>query len=187
MAVTANPDTQPAVDTVLLIREGMIHAEQMSRYYAHLAHRFRRLGELLGFAVVGFSLAGLFTILSPLPRWVPLLFLASTFIAGIVKAVGRYENRAVYSGDLYRQMQQLSSDWSDLYSDSDQRNGTELREAWRSLSRRQRTALLYSPDDLPLSDRLMRRCQREAVEYWSRRWDSSFASDPELGQQPRRY
>ena len=171
-----NPDSQPADSSVLLIREGMIHAEQLSRYYLHLAHRFRRLGELLGFAVVSFSLAGLFTILSPLPRWVPLLLFISTVIAGIIKAVRRYENKEVHSGDLYRQMQQLSSDWSDLYSDVGQRNDEELREAWRGLSRRQRAALLYSPVELTLSDRLMRRCRREAFEYCSRRWDSSLES-----------
>lgn len=48
MADRVNPDSQPADDTVRLIREDMIHAEQQSRYYVHLAHRFRRLGEILG-------------------------------------------------------------------------------------------------------------------------------------------
>ena len=184
MADRMNPDSQPANATVLLIREGMIHAEQLSRYYGYLAHRFRRLGELVGLAVVGFSLAGLFTILSTLPRWVPLLLIASTIIAVIVKAVGRYENKEVYSGDLYRQMQQLTSDWSDLYADVGHRKDEELREAWRGLSRHQRSALLYSPGELPRSDRLMRRCRQEAVEYWSRRWDSSLESVNKPDQQP---
>lgn len=81
----ANPDSQPADDTVRLIREGMIHAEQLSRYYLYLAHRFRRLGDLL------------------------------------------------------------------------------------DISRRLRSVLLYSPVELPLSNRLIRGCQQEAVEYWSPR------------------
>ena len=177
MAALVNPVTQPADDTVRLIREGVIHAEQLSRYYLPLAHRFRRIGELLGFAVVGFSLAGLFAISSPLPLWVPLLLFVSTVIACGVKAVGRHEIKEVYSGDLYRQMQQLSSEWSDLYADVGQRNDEELREAWRSLSRRQRTALLYSPVELPLSERLMRRCRQEAVEYWSGRQVPSLESE----------
>ena len=162
-----NPDSQPADATVLLIREGVIHAEQLTCYYLHLAHRFRRLGALLGFAVVGGSLLALFTIVSPLPRWVPLTALGIVTATILVTAVMRFEQKAVFSGDLYRQLQKICTEWSDLYSDVDQRNDEELREAWRSLTRRQCAALLYSPVKLPLSDRLMRRCRRDAVEHWS--------------------
>lgn len=183
MAALANPDTQPADDTVLLIREGVIHSEQLSRYYVHLAHRFRRLGEILGIIIVGGSLVALFTITSSLPKWVPLTTLIIVSGTILFTATMRFEQKAVFSSDLYRQMQQLSSDWSDLYSDVGQRNDEELREAWRSLLRRQRTALLYSPVELPLSDRLMRRCRQEAIQYWSLRQVPSLESEPGPDQQ----
>ena len=172
-----NPDSQPADATVLLIREGVIHAEQLTRYYLHLAHRFRRLGALLGFAVVGGSLVALFTIVSPLPNWVPLTVLGIVTATILFTATMRFEKKAVFSGDLYRQMQQLSSDWSDLFSEVGRLNDEELRQAWRSLTRRQCTALLYSPVELPLSDRLMRRCRREAVEYWAERLNGLTVSE----------
>ncbi len=72
MTDLANPDSQPSGDTMRLIREGMIHAEQLARYYLHLAYRFQRLAALLGSIIVGGSLVALFTISSPLPKWVPL-------------------------------------------------------------------------------------------------------------------
>ena len=171
-------------DTVRLIREYMIQAEQLSRYYGYLAHRLRRLSEILGFAVVGFSIAGLFTVLSPLPRWVPLLLFISTVIAGIIKAVGRYEIKAVFSGNLYRQLQQFSINWSDLYADvgRGRRNDEELHETRRSLCRRQQTALLFFPVELPLSNRLMLRCRREAEQHWFMRQDSSLESMTEADQ-----
>ena len=119
-----NPETQPAADTVRLIREGMIHAEQLSRYYLHLAHRFLRLGD----ASSGSSPSAashwpaLFTISEPSPQMgsaVALIIASTGTISCFIKAsmAGSSRRRSI-SGDLYRQMQQFSSDWSDLYSDA---------------------------------------------------------------------
>ena len=157
MTDLAYPDAQHADDTARLIREGIIHAEQLSRYYLHLVHRFRRLGALLGIITVGGSLVALFTISSPLPKWVPLTSLIIVIGTILFTATTRFEKKSVFSGDLYRQMQQLSSEWSVLYADVGRRSDEDLRQAWLGLSRRQRTALLHFPVELPLSIRLMKR------------------------------
>lgn len=154
--------TQPADETVRLICKGVIDAERLSRYYGYLAHRLRRLSELLSITIVIASMAGVFTIMSPLPRWVPLLMLGIAAASSMVKAVEMYEEKAAYSGELYRQMGRLSIDWQHLWVDVDQRDEKELREAWRNLSRRQRTTLLLAPGELPLSNKLMLRSRREA-------------------------
>ena len=159
--------TQSTDDTVRLIRQGMIDSEQQCRYYRYLAQRLRRRGEFLSIVIVSGSLGALFTILSPLPRWAPLSILGIVIGSVLVAAGMQFEKKTVFSGDLYRHMQKLSSEWSELYSDAGRRKDEELREAWRSLSERQRSALLYSPLELPQLYRLMRRCRNEAVEYLS--------------------
>ena len=158
---------QPTDDSVRWIRQGMIDSEQLSRYYGYLAQRFQRLTDVLGMVTVCGALGALFTTVSPLPKWVSLATLGIVIAAVLVTAVMRFEKKAAFSGDLYRQMQLLCSEWSELYSDAGQRKDEELREAWRSLSERQRAALLYSPLELPQSNRLMKRCRLEAVEYRS--------------------
>ena len=49
--------TPPTDETVRLIREEVIDADRLSRYYGYLAQRLRRLGELLGTVTVCCSLA----------------------------------------------------------------------------------------------------------------------------------
>ena len=157
----------PTDEAQLLVREGVIDAEQRSRYYGYLSHRFLRLGDALGMVSVCGSLRALFTIVSPLPKWVPLTTLGIVIATVLVSAVMRFEKKAAFSADLYRQMQRFTSDWSALCFDMGQRKDEELREAWRSLSRRQQSALLSSPVELPQSHRLMLLCRREAGGYRS--------------------
>ena len=161
--------TPPTDETVRLIREGVIDADRMCRYYGYLAHRLRRLGELLGIVTVCCSLGALFTILSPLPKWVPLTALGITMGASIVTAVMRFQQKAAYSGELYRQIGQLSTEWLDLWADVYKLDDAELREGWRNLLRRQQTVLERGPVELPLSNGLALRSKREADEYWAAR------------------
>ncbi len=157
--------TNPTAETVRLIREGWIDADQQCRYYRYLSHRLHLLSEVLAIVIVVSSLAALFTILSPLPRWVPLTALGITIAANIATTVRRYQHKSVYCADLYRQLMPLQSEWQNLFSDISRHDDAELREAWRSLSRRQRSSLLYSSFYLPLSERLMRLCRQEAEQY----------------------
>ena len=96
---------QPSDETVRLIRQGMIDADQQCRYYRYLAQRLRRRGEFLSIASVSGSLAALFTFLSPLPRWAPLSILGIVIGSVLVAAVMQFEKKAVFSGDLYRQIE----------------------------------------------------------------------------------
>ena len=163
---------QPADVTVRLIREGVIDADRLSRYYGYLAHRLRRLGELLAIVIVSCSLGALFTILRPLPRWVPLMALGITIAASIVTAVMRYQEKAAYSGELCRQMGRLSTNWQVLWSDVYKRNDEELCDAWRNLSQRQSAVVERAPVELPLSNGLALCSRPEAEQYWSMRHDS---------------
>ena len=166
MADRANPAAQPTEETVRLIREGVIDADRLSRYYGYLSHRLSQLGELLSICIVICSLGALFAILSPLPPWVPLTALGISMVANIVAAVKRYPEKAAYSGELYRQMERLSTDWLDLWSDVyEQYDDAELRNAWRNLSRRQETVLERAPVELPLSNGLALRSRSEAEQY----------------------
>ena len=89
--------------------------------------------------------------------------------ASILTAVMRYQEKAAYSLDLYRQMERLSTDWLELWADVYKRKDAKLRDAWRNLSRRQQTILERAPGELPLSKGLARRSQREAEQYWTMR------------------
>ena len=172
---------QPSDETVRLIRQGMIDTDQQCRYYRYLAQRLRRLGEILGIVTVSGSLAALFTIVSPLPRWAPLTALGITMAATTSASVLRYQHKAARCAQLHRQLTPLVTEWQDLFSGIDERDDAELRNSCRNLSQQQ-TALLNSPDELPQSNSLMLRCRREAGEYWARRLDHG-----ELGNDSRQH
>ena len=125
---------QPTDETVRLIWEGMIDADRLSRYYGYLAHRLKRLSELLSIGIIGFSLATVFSIWSPLPEWLPLVTIGIAASASILTAVMRYQEKAAYSLDLYRQIERLSTDWLELWADVYKRKDAKLRDAWRNLS-----------------------------------------------------
>ena len=164
--------TQTTDETVRLIWEGVIDADRLSRYYGYLAHRLSRLSELLSIGIVTCSLGGVFTLLSPLPQWVPLITIGIAAGASMLSAVMSYQQKAAYSGELYRQMERLSTDWLDLWSDVYNRDDAELRDAWLNLSRRQQTVLERAPIELPLSNGLALRSRRETEQYWTMRHDS---------------
>ena len=149
-----------------LVWEGMVEANRLSRYYGYLAHRLKHLGELLSIIAVCSSLAALFTIVSPLPKWVPLTALGITIVASIVSAINRFEHKAACSGDLCRQIGRLSTDWHDLLTGFDGHDEAELRNSWRNLSQQQQDLVERSQIELPLSRSLSRRSQNEANEYW---------------------
>lgn len=180
--------TPPADDTVHLIRKAVIEAEKLSRYYGYLARRLTKTSELLSIAVVIASFAGIITMFNPLPKWIPGLILAIAAAAGIVKVFGRYEERAAFSGNLCSRMQELSLEWLSLWAGVQHRSDEDLRESWRKLTYRQRTALLHVHADLPVSYRLMLRSRREAEQFWSlhnEAEETTVAERPGLSEQAK--
>ena len=166
----ANPATD---ETVRLIWEGVIGADRMCRYYGYLTNRLSRLGELLTIGTVSFSLGAVLTILNRLPEWVALVAIAVAAVAGVVMAVGRYPQKAARSGEVYRALGALATEWEELWSGVYERDNADLRTAWGRLSRQQRAVLERVPGELPVWNRLAMRCEREADEFWTRRYDSA--------------
>ena len=159
----------PTDDTVRLIWEGAIGADRMCRYYGYLSERLTRLGEMVAIGTVSFSGGAVLAVLNHLPDWISLAALAAAAVAGAALVIGRFQEKAARSVDLYRQIARLSADWEDLWSGVYERDEAELREAWRRLSRQQQAILERAPAEVPLWEGLALRCQREADEYWAQR------------------
>ncbi len=165
--------TQPTDDTVRLIWEGVIGADRMCRYYGYLAARLTRLGDLVAIGTVGFSGGAVLAVRNQLPDWLSLVAFAAASVAGVALVIGRFQDKAACSVDLYRQLARLSTEWEDLWSGVYERDDAELRDAWRRLSRQQSTVLERAPAEVPLWEGLALRCQHEADEYWTQRYASA--------------
>ncbi len=163
----------PTDDTVRLIWEGTIGADRMCRYYGYLSTRLTRLGEMVAIGTVSFSGGAVLAVLNHLPGWISLVALAVGAVAGVAMVVGRFQEKAARSADLYRQISRLSRDWRDLWAGVYERDEAELREAWRRLSQRQEAILERAPAEVPLWAGLALRSQREADEYWTQRHASA--------------
>ena len=160
----------PATDeTVRLIWEGVIGADRMCRYYGYLGNRLRRVGDMVTIGTVGCSAGTVLAALNRLPEWMSLLALAIATVAAIALVVGRYQEKAARSVDVYRQLERLSIEWESLWNGVSEREDAELRERWSSLSERQAGVLERVPVELPLSKGLARRSEREADRYWTER------------------
>lgn len=164
---------QPTDETVRLIWEGVIGADRMCRYYGYLTVRLSRLGELLAVGTVSFSLAAVLTVLNGLPEWVSLAAIAVAAITGVVMAVGRYPQKAARSGEVYRALGPLATEWEALWSTVYDRDDADLHSAWSDLSRRQRAVLERVPVELPVWNGLALRSECEADEYWTKRYASA--------------
>ena len=62
--------TSPTDDTVRLIWDELVDSDRMCRYYGYLAHRLKRLGELLQVAAVVLGVLTLSSIFYRLPGWI---------------------------------------------------------------------------------------------------------------------
>lgn len=164
---------QPTDDSVRMIWEGVLGADRMCRYYGYLADRLSRLGGLLAIGTVSFSAGAVLTVLNQLPDWVSLVSIAAAAVAGVVMAVGRYPQKAARSGEVYRALGPLATEWEELWSSVYERDETELRTACGRLSRQQRAVLERVPGELPVWKGLARRSEREADEYWTSRYASA--------------
>ena len=164
---------QPTDETVRLIWEGVIGADRMCRYYGYLTDRLSRLGKLLTIGTVSFSLGAVLTVVNRLPEWVSLVAIAVAAVAGVVMAVRRYPEQAARSGEVWRALGPLATEWEELWSGVYEKDDAELRSEWGQLSRRQRAVLERVPGELPVWDSLARRSEREADEYWTRRYASA--------------
>lgn len=160
----------PQDETVRLIWEGVIGVDRMSRYYGYLAHRLGRLGDLLAIGTVGCSAGTVMAVSSRLPEWMALVPLAAAAIAGIALVVGRYQEKAARSVDLYRQLERLSIEWERLWNGVWDGDDADLREEWERLSGKQAAILERAPVELPLSKSLALRSEREADQYWTQRY-----------------
>ena len=79
MTEPVNPEAQPTDETVRMVWEGMVEADRLSRYYGYLAHRLKRLSELLQVAAVVLGALALSSIFYRLPGWIA--FSAANFAA----------------------------------------------------------------------------------------------------------
>lgn len=173
MIGTGMPAMQPTDDTVRMIWEGVLGADRLCRYYRYLADRLSRLGDLLAIGTVSLSAGAVLTVLNQLPEWVSLVAIAAAAVAGVVMAVGRYPQKAARSGEVYRALGPLATEWEELWLSVYDRDETELRTACGRLSRQQRAVLERVPGELPVWKGLARRSEREADEYWTSRYASA--------------
>ena len=156
--------------TVRLVWEGQVESDRMCRYYGYLANRLRRRGELLTISVVGMSSGAFVSLMSHFPEWIAAGTSAAAALAGLVLAFGRYERKAAFSEDLYRQMGRLSTEWSELWNGIYEAEDAEVRAAWGDIARRQTAAVDRAPSELPLLESLANRAQQEADAYWTTRY-----------------
>ena len=175
-----NQDTQPTDDTVRLIWEGMVGANRLSRYYGYLAHRLKRLGEFLQVAAVVLGVLALSSIFYRLPGWIP--FSAANFavLAFALSTIRGYSAKANRSGEIFRQLERLQSEWELLWNNIWSKNDSELLPAWKQLCERQEAIVERAPVELPLSGSLALRSQNEAHEYWSEFARNSQAANESL-------
>ena len=113
------------------------------------------------------------TVLTRVPEWVSLAAIAVAAIAGVVMAVGRYSQKAARSGEVYRALGPLATEWEALWSTVYDREDADLHSAWSDLSRRQWAVLERVPFELPVWNGLALRSEREADEYWAKRYASA--------------
>ena len=134
----------------------------MCRYYGYLTVRLSRLDELLAIGTVSFSLGAVLTVLNKLPEWVSLVAIAVAAIAGVGMAVGQYPQKAARSGEVYRTLGPLATEWEALWSTVYDPDDADLHSPWSDLSWRQRAVLERVPVELPVWNRLPLRSEREA-------------------------
>ncbi len=178
MADRVSTQAQPSEETVNLVFVDLAEADRLACCYHCLARRLERLGEL--FPVVSFLslLVALSTIHSPLPRWAPVTLLAIAIAATLVSVRMRFHHHASLSAELSRQLGRLSIDWELLSAARGRLDDAELRSRWRQLFERQRAIVADAPLDPGLSNRLMRRCRREAEQYRSQRSEGEAHGHP---------
>ncbi len=157
-------------ESVRHVWAGVLGSDRMCRYYGYLAHRMKRIGDLLAIGTISGSAGAVVAVLSHLPEWTSLLAMAIVGVASIAQLVGRYHEKAARSADVYRQMEGFSIEWEDLWNGVYEREDEALREDWRRLSERQAAVLERVPVELPLAEGLARRSEREADRYWTRRY-----------------
>ncbi|MDE0373987.1 MAG: hypothetical protein OXI73_15790 [Rhodospirillales bacterium] len=176
MADPVNQNTQPTDDTVRLVWEGMVESDRLSRYYGYLAHRLKRLGELLQVAAVVFGVLALCSIFYRLPGWIA--FSAANFAAFsyALSSIRGYSAKADRSVEIFRQLHRMQLEWELLWNNVWSKHDDGLLPAWKKLCERQGSILERAPVELPLSRSLARRSENEANEYWS-----AFARDSEDG------
>ena len=83
-------------------------------------------------------------------------------------AVGQYPQKAARSGEVYRALRPLATEWEALWSTVYDRDDADLHSAWSDLSRRRRAVLERVPVELPVWNRLPLRSERKADKYWTR-------------------
>ena len=99
--------------------------------------------------------------------------IAAATVAVLVAAVGRYPQKAARSGEVYRALVPLATEWEALWSGVYDRDDADLRLAWIDLARRQGAVLERVPIELPVWNRLAFRSEREADAYWTQRYASA--------------
>lgn len=168
MTEPVKQDTQPTDDTVRLVWDGMVEADRMCRYYGYLAHRLKRLGELLRVtAIVLVALALSSSIFYRLPGWVAFSAANLAALSFALSTIRGYSAKAERSVEIFRQLHHAQSDWVLLWNNVWSKDDSELLPAWKKLSEHQGAIVERAPVELPLSRSLARRSEREADEYWS--------------------
>ena len=162
-----NAMTSPTDDTVRLIWNELVDSDRMCRYYGYLAHRLRRLDDLLVFAtVVGAIIACASVVLRP-PLWVALTGLAFAALSFALSTIRKYSAKASRSAEVFRQLGLINIEWELLWNNIWSKDDDELQSAWKKLSERQLAIVERVPNELPLSPSLARKSQSEAHDFWS--------------------
>ena len=167
MTEPVNPESQPSDETVRMVWEGMVEADRLSRYYGYLAHRLKRLSELLPVAAIVLGVLMLSSIFYRLPGWIA--FSAANFaaLAFALSMLRGYSAKADRSVEIFQQLNRLQSEWELLWNNVWSKNDDDLLSAWEKLCERQENIVERAPVELPLSRSLTRRSPNEAHEYWS--------------------
>lgn len=162
-----NPEAQPTDDTVRLIWNELVESDRMCRYYGYLAHRLKKLDELLRLTTVIAALTGCVAMIADLPIWVAFTALAFAVLSFVLSTARDYSAQALQSTEIFQQLGKIQLEWELLWNNIRTKDDDALLSSWMKLRKRQHAVVERVPGELPLSASLSRKAQSEAYDYYS--------------------
>jgi len=155
-------------ETARLVWNDMVGNDRMRRYYGYLIARQKRSNRILRWiaAVLSSGAVVAFLFKEDLGFWVPVAFVAAAGL-NIWLAETKTTDSIAYCLDIYRQLDRLSVEWSDLWADVYQERDSVVRERWKDLAERTSTAIAEAPSKVGLVEKLAARSQEESYKYWT--------------------
>ncbi|MDE0166775.1 MAG: hypothetical protein OXH92_21240 [Bryobacterales bacterium] len=158
---------EPSGETRRLVWDNLIDSDRMCRYYGYLAHRLKRLNDLLQVSGIVLVVLTISSFLYRLPGWIVFSAVNLAALSFALSSIRGYSAKALRSNEIFRQLGRLNVEWELLWNNVSTKDDDTVLESWKKLSERQLALIERAPFDLPLSASLARKSQQEAYEYWS--------------------